>query len=124
MQNAYKKGLLASSVRAAKESKVKHGLKQAKDVVKVIKRKLGSRNSKVQLLALTLLETIIKNCGDIVHMHVAEKDLLHEMVKIAKKKPDFHVKEKILVLVDTWQGAFGGARARYPQYYAAYQEFF
>uniref|UniRef100_A0A6N2N1D1 VHS domain-containing protein n=1 Tax=Salix viminalis TaxID=40686 RepID=A0A6N2N1D1_SALVM len=124
MQNAYKKGLLASSVRAAKESKVKHGLKQAKDVVKGIKRKLGSRNSKVQLLALTLLETIIKNCGDIVHMHVAEKDLLHEMVKIAKKKPDFHVKEKILVLVDTWQGAFGGARARYPQYYVAYQEFF
>ncbi|KAG5225375.1 hypothetical protein OIU76_027369 [Salix suchowensis] len=95
---------------------------QAKDVVKGIKRKLGSRNSKVQLLALTLLETIIKNCGDIVHMHVAEKDLLHEMVKIAKKKPDFHVKEKILVLVDTWQEAFGGARARYPQYYAAYQE--
>ncbi|KAJ6732461.1 TOM1-LIKE PROTEIN [Salix purpurea] len=95
---------------------------QAKDVVKGIKRKLGSRNSKVQLLALTLLETIIKNCGDIVHMHVAEKDLLHEMVKISKKKPDFHVKEKILVLVDTWQEAFGGARARYPQYYAAYQE--
>ncbi|XP_061951603.1 TOM1-like protein 9 isoform X1 [Populus nigra] len=95
---------------------------QAKDVVKGIKKKLGSRNSKVQLLSLTLLETIIKNCGDIVHMHVAEKDLLHEMVRIAKKKPDLHVKEKILVLVDTWQEAFGGARARYPQYYAAYQE--
>lgn len=28
----------------------------------------------------------MKNCGDIVHMHVAEKDLLHEMVKIVKKK--------------------------------------
>lgn len=33
-----------------------------------------------------LLETIIKNCGDIVHMHVAERDVLHEMVKIVKKK--------------------------------------
>ena len=32
------------------------------------------------------METIVKNCGDIVHMHVAEKDLLHEMVKIVKKK--------------------------------------
>ncbi|KAF9681126.1 hypothetical protein SADUNF_Sadunf06G0193100 [Salix dunnii] len=95
---------------------------QAKDIVKGIKKKLGSRNSKVQLLALTLLETMIKNCGDIVHMHVAEKDLLHEMVKIAKKKPDFHVKEKILTLIDTWQEAFDGPRARYPQYYAAYQE--
>ncbi|KAF4358547.1 hypothetical protein G4B88_015932 [Cannabis sativa] len=99
-----------------------HDPGQTKDVVKGIKKRVGSRNPKVQLLALTLLETIIKNCGDLVHMHVAEKDVLHEMVKIIKKKSDFHVKEKILVLVDTWQEAFGGPRARYPQYYAAYQE--
>ncbi|KAH6760612.1 ENTH/VHS/GAT family protein [Perilla frutescens var. frutescens] len=99
-----------------------HDPAQAKDVVRGIKKRLGSRNPKVQLLALTLLETIVKNCGDIVHMHVAEKDLPHEMVKIVKKKPDFHVKEKILILIDTWQEAFGGPRGRYPQYYVAYQD--
>lgn len=33
-----------------------------------------------------LLETMIKNCGDIVHLQVAERDILHEMVKIVKKR--------------------------------------
>ncbi|KAL3819019.1 hypothetical protein ACJIZ3_004924 [Penstemon smallii] len=99
-----------------------HDPAQAKDVVRGIKKRLGSRNPKVQLLALTLLETIVKNCGDIVHMHVVEKDLPHEMVKIVRKKPDFHVKEKILILIDTWQESFGGAGARYPQFFVAYQD--
>ncbi|XP_029127807.1 TOM1-like protein 9 isoform X2 [Cajanus cajan] len=94
----------------------------AKDVVKGLKKRIGSKLPRVQIIALTLLETIIKNCGDIVHMHVADRDVPHEMVKIVKKKPDYHVKQKILILIDTWQEAFGGPRARYPQYYAAYQE--
>jgi len=55
-------------------------------------------------------------------MHVAERDILHEMVKIVKKRHDYHVKERILTLIDTWQEVFGGERARYPQYFAAYQE--
>ncbi|KAJ1281871.1 hypothetical protein BS78_03G006800 [Paspalum vaginatum] len=95
---------------------------QSKDVVKALKKRICHKNPKVQLLALTLLETVVKNCGDILHMHVAERDLLHEMVKIVKKKSDPRVKEKVLVLIDTWQEALGGPRARYPQYYAAYHE--
>ncbi|MBA0612158.1 hypothetical protein Godav_012797 [Gossypium davidsonii] len=89
--------------------------------MKGIKKRLGNKNPKVQLLTLTLLETIVKNCGDIVHMHVAERDVLSDMIKMARKKPDFHVKEKILALIDTWQEAYG-ANSRYPQYHVAYQE--
>ncbi|CAA3028443.1 Hepatocyte growth factor-regulated tyrosine kinase substrate [Olea europaea subsp. europaea] len=79
----------------------------AKDVVKAVKRRLQHKNPKVQLLALTLLEMMVKNCGDYVHFQIAERGILQEMVKIVKKKTDMHVRDKILVLIDSWREAFG-----------------
>ncbi|OMP05695.1 VHS domain-containing protein [Corchorus olitorius] len=95
---------------------------QAKDVVKAIKKRLQHKSSKVQLLALTLLETMVKNCGDFVHFQIAERNVLGEMVKIVRKKADMIVRDKILALLDSWQEAFGGPGGKYPQYYWAYEE--
>ncbi|KAL2500394.1 TOM1-like protein 2 [Forsythia ovata] len=94
----------------------------AKDVVKAVKKRLQHKNPKVQLLALTLLETMVKNCGDYVHFQIAERSILQEMVKIVRKKTDMHVRDKILVLIDSWREAFGGSGGRYPQYYIAYED--
>lgn len=95
---------------------------EAKEVVKAVKKRLQHKNPKVHLLALTLLETMVKNCGDNVHFQIAERNILQEMIKIVKKKTDMHVRDKILVLLDSWQEAFGGPGGKYPQYYWAYEE--
>ncbi|KAK7395013.1 hypothetical protein VNO78_15554 [Psophocarpus tetragonolobus] len=95
---------------------------QPKDVVKAVKKRLQHRSSKVQLLALTLLETMVKNCGDYVHFQIAERNILEEMIKIVRKKADMQVRDKILILLDSWQEAFGGPGGKHPQYYWAYEE--
>ncbi|KAI4324549.1 hypothetical protein MLD38_030029 [Melastoma candidum] len=95
---------------------------QARDILQAVKKRLQHKNPKVQFLALTLLETMVKNCGDYVHHQIAERNILGEMVKIVKKKTDMQVREKTLVLLDSWQEAFGGPGGKYPQYFYTYEE--
>ncbi|RCV18226.1 hypothetical protein SETIT_3G282900v2 [Setaria italica] len=97
-----------------------HG--QAKEVIKALKKRIQHKNANVQFLALTLLETLIKNCGDRVHVQVIERNILDEMMKIVKKKADMQVRDKILTLLDSWQEAFGGPGGKHPHYYWAYAE--
>nr|GMC60963.1 TOM1-like protein 2 isoform X1 [Ipomoea batatas] len=96
--------------------------RQAKDVVKAIKKRLGSKNPTAQLFAVTLLEMLLNNIGDSVHKQVVETGILPVLVKIVKKKSDIPVREKIFLLLDAAQTSVGGASGRYPQYYSAYYE--
>ncbi|KAK1437165.1 hypothetical protein QVD17_02951 [Tagetes erecta] len=95
----------------------------AREYIRAVRSRLQHKNPNVQLLSLTLLETIVKNCSEHVHVQIAERKILQEMIKIVKKKTHMRVRERILVLIDTWKEAFSDRRGKYTaQYYHAYEE--
>jgi hypothetical protein len=101
---------------------VAHDQRQARDVIKAIKKRLGSKNSNTQLYAVMLLEMLMNNIGDHVHKQVIDTGLLSILLKIVKKKSDSPVREKIFLLLDATQTSLGGASGKFPQYYSAYYD--
>ncbi|KZV47599.1 hypothetical protein F511_12868 [Dorcoceras hygrometricum] len=101
---------------------VAHDPKQAKVVIKAIKKRLGSKKSNTQLFSVMLLEMLMNNVGESVHKQVIDVGILPVLVKLVKKKSDDPVREKIFLLLDAAQTSLGGASGRFPQYYNAYFE--
>ena len=54
------------------------------EVIRVLRKKLGSGNLRVLSVSLTLAETLVKNCGDPVHREVASERFMVAMAKIAR----------------------------------------
>ncbi|CAI0430910.1 unnamed protein product [Linum tenue] len=96
--------------------------RQAKDVVKAIKKRLGSKSPNSQLYAVMLLEMLMNNIGEAVHHQVIDAAILPILVKIVKKKTDLPIRERIFLLLDATQTSLGGASGKFPQYYSAYYE--
>ena len=96
--------------------------RHARDVVKSIKKRLGSKHHNTQLFAVMLLEMLMNNVGEHIHEQVIDTGILPILVKIVKKKSDLPVRERIFLLLDATQTALGGASGKFPQYYNAYYE--
>ncbi|CAI9717618.1 2,Target of Myb 1,TOM1 1 [Octopus vulgaris] len=85
-----------------------------KDAIRAIKKKLqqnAGKNYAAVMYTLILLETCVKNCGKRFHLQVANKEFLHELIKIIgpKNDPPPVVQEKVLSLIQTWADAFHGS---------------
>ncbi|KAJ0238249.1 TOM1-like protein 5 [Hirschfeldia incana] len=96
--------------------------RQAKDVIKAIKKRLGSKHPNTQLYAVQLLEMLMNNIGESIHKLVIDTGVLPTLVKIVKKKTDLPVRERIFLLLDATQTSLGGSKGRFPQYYTAYYD--
>uniref|UniRef100_A0A0A0L323 VHS domain-containing protein n=1 Tax=Cucumis sativus TaxID=3659 RepID=A0A0A0L323_CUCSA len=101
---------------------VAHDQRQAKEVIKAIKKRLGNKNANAQLYAVLLLEMLMNNIGEAIHKQVIDSGVLPILVKIVKKKSDLPVRERIFLLLDATQTALGGASGKFPQYYSAYYD--
>ncbi|XP_006901241.1 PREDICTED: TOM1-like protein 2 isoform X1 [Elephantulus edwardii] len=81
-----------------------------KDAIRALKKRLnGNRNYREVMLALTVLETCVKNCGHRFHILVANRDFIDSvLVKIisAKNNPPTIVQDKVLALIQAWADAF------------------
>ncbi|XP_068192991.1 TOM1-like protein 2 isoform X2 [Antennarius striatus] len=81
-----------------------------KDAMRALKKRLcGNRNYREVMLALTVLETCVKNCGHRFHVQVANRDFIDGvLVKIIspKNNPPTIVQDKVLSLIQAWADAF------------------
>ncbi|XP_056310380.1 TOM1-like protein 2 isoform X1 [Danio aesculapii] len=81
-----------------------------RDAMRAVKKRLnGNRNFREVMLALTVLETCVKNCGHRFHVHVASRDFIEGvMVKIIspKNNPPAIAQDKVLALIQAWADAF------------------
>nr|XP_018917232.1 PREDICTED: hepatocyte growth factor-regulated tyrosine kinase substrate [Bemisia tabaci] len=85
---------------------IRQGDVQPKVALAAVKKKLTSINPHTAMYALLVLESMVKNCGAVIHDEVASlqfMEQLHELVKTTQHK---EVKEKILELIQGWAFAF------------------
>uniref|UniRef100_A0AAY4CQS3 Target of Myb protein 1 n=1 Tax=Denticeps clupeoides TaxID=299321 RepID=A0AAY4CQS3_9TELE len=84
-----------------------------KDAVRAIKRKIvGNRDFKEVMLALTVLEACVKNCGHRFHVLVSTREFVEGvLVKAILNNPPLIVQDRVLTLIQAWADAFRSSPA-------------
>ncbi|XP_061888729.1 target of Myb1 membrane trafficking protein-like isoform X2 [Entelurus aequoreus] len=81
-----------------------------RDAVKAIKKRIvGNKNFREIMLALTVLESCVKNCGHRFHVLVASQDFVEGVLVRAilpKFNPPTALHDRVLSLIQSWSDAF------------------
>ncbi|KAI5097429.1 target of Myb protein 1 isoform 2 [Silurus meridionalis] len=81
-----------------------------KDAVRAIKKRIvGNKNFKEIMLALTVLEACVKNCGYKFHALVSTRDFVEGVLVrtiLPRNDPPLVVHDRILTIIQAWADAF------------------
>ncbi|XP_031610156.1 target of Myb protein 1-like [Oreochromis aureus] len=81
-----------------------------RDAVKAIKKRIvGNKNFREIMLALTVLEACVKNCGHRFHVLVASQEFVEGVLVrsiLPKNNPPTILHDRILSLIQSWADAF------------------
>ncbi|CAF3634192.1 unnamed protein product [Adineta steineri] len=77
-----------------------------KHVIQVMKKKFRHENAHIVLKSLQCLESIVKNCGGLVHKEIAQKDVMELFQELIKKSPD-QIRNKVLEMIQCWSYGLG-----------------
>ncbi|KAJ3111216.1 Exportin-6 [Phlyctochytrium bullatum] len=99
---------MVTNLEIADKIRAKEG--PPKQAVQSLKRRINHKNPNVQLQALKLTDTCVKNSGHHFVVEIASRDFIDNLVSITRNYPQTNqdVRLKILALIQTWGLAFKG----------------
>ena len=98
-----------------------HGETAATDVAKQLRKRLKSKNPKVLILSLTLLESVVKNCSFSMHAAIASEKFQSRLYAVCFDK-NVEVAQKALGLVQQFGNAFQSMSETLPGYLVTWQK--
>lgn len=77
----------------------------SRDAVITLVKLINNRDTRTAILALALLDVLVKNCGYPVHLQISRKEFLNELVKRFPEQPPLRyskVQKLILTAIEEW----------------------
>ncbi|RLN72058.1 hypothetical protein BBJ28_00019922 [Nothophytophthora sp. Chile5] len=103
-----------------------------KESIRYLRLRLGDPSSHVIILALTLTESLVKNCGDLVHLEIATEAFMNEMESLyrvrektwthanKRGRESMEIAGRVLDMVQAWGEAFLPYRHEFPLFVDTY----